>query len=82
MTDETVSNSGFLQDQKGDNSSIRLVFVSWGLVPLFVWATVCLVKMTIVDIPLGVGTIIGSVVAGKVWQAYAEKKKDDSTSVQ
>jgi len=62
----------FLQDDSGNNSSIRLAMVSWVFVVLFVWAGISIYKGTMAEIPSSVGTMIGLMLAAKIWQKNTE----------
>ena len=68
----------FLSDGKGNKSSIRLVMAWWAFIVLAVWAIISLAKMTILDIPAGLLTLLTIVFSAKVAQAtFAEKKNND-----
>lgn len=62
----------FLEDTSGGFSSYRLVLVCWSAILMIVWGYTCIITGTIVDIPGGVVTVTGMILAGKVAQRYTE----------
>ena len=64
----------FLQDNQGNESSLRLM-MAWAFVIIFaVWAVVCLVKMDLVDLPTQIALAVGAILTAKVWQKNVENK--------
>lgn len=68
----------FLKDSKGDSSSTRLVMVCWAFGILIVWAGFCVYEKKLLDIPIGVGAVLGYIMGGKVFQSFAEAKESKS----
>ncbi len=64
----------YLHDGKGNKSSARLNVAVWSFGVFAIWACICVYKRELVDIPLGLGVIVGYVVAGKTMQHFAEIK--------
>lgn len=63
-----------LQDNAGGASSIRLMMLAWGLIPLVVWAGISVYKMNPIELPSSVLTIIGIFAGSKVVQRFGEKE--------
>lgn len=69
-----------LEESPGVPSSIRLqmflVLLFAALLPMSIWAWICIYKVALVDIPSGVVTfcslLLGMASAAKVTQAYSE----------
>jgi len=68
----------FLKDGKGASSSTRLVMVCWAFGILIVWIGVCIYTASLVDIPLGVGAVLGYIMGGKAIQSFAEVRESKS----
>lgn len=45
----------------------------WSIAVLVVWCGVCIYKREMVDIPMGVGAIVGYALGAKAVQSFAEK---------
>ena len=65
----------FLQDDAGNSSSIRLAMLVTIAFVMVGWLFVALTTRTVPDIPSGLLGVIGTVIAGKVWQKYPEAKQ-------
>jgi xanthine/uracil permease len=64
----------FLHDNQGNESMMRLM-MAWAFIVIFsVWAVICLVKMELFDIPIGIGSIIGVILAAKYGQGKTENE--------
>jgi hypothetical protein len=76
----------YLQDDNGNNSSIRLVLVIAVVSVLGVWGIASMVsimhnsgsKVILPDIPVSVTTLVSVLAGGKVAQKFGEKKPDSS----
>lgn len=68
----------FVEDNSGGLSSMRLLMLMWGLVTLFVWATLCFMKREIVVLDTSVVQILAILTGGKVCQRFGEK--DNTTN--
>lgn len=69
----------FLQDDNGNNSSLRLAMAAWLFLVLFIWAGISIYKGAMQDIPASVGTMIGLLLSAKVAQKYVEPGKPEIT---
>jgi len=65
----------YLHDGKGNKSSARLHVAVWSIGVFFTWFGMCIYKGDLLDIPLGIGAIVGAVVGGKTIQSFAEVKE-------
>lgn len=66
----------YLTDSKGNKSSARLNVMLWSIGIFVMWVMTCVIKKELVDIPMGLGAVLGYVVGGKTIQSFAEKKSD------
>lgn len=62
----------FLRDDTGALSSMRLLFLAWGLVALVVWAVICFKTATVAALPWSLTSFIVSLIGGKVLQSWTE----------
>ncbi len=67
--------TGFLQDDNGNLSSMRLAFLLWvvGVGVLLIWGVASLKAGELKIIPDSVTTIIGVLMGGKVMQKFGEQ---------
>lgn len=72
--------TNFLQDDAGNNSSMRLITLLWATAILLVWIGVCVYQRNIVDIPVGVGGVLVGILFSKSVQKFGEAKQNDSTT--
>lgn len=64
--------NGFLQDNLGNNSSMRLiVFLSISVI-IGVWAKISIVNNTMAPIPTEVAAVLTAFIVGKVGQSWVE----------
>jgi hypothetical protein len=61
----------FLVDGTGSPSSMRLVMIVWTIGLLGIWASLCVIRKEMVDIPSGVVTVHGLVIGGKMLQSFS-----------
>ena len=65
-----------LADNEGNPSSMRLLFLSFGLLFTLcfciVWAYISLYNRTVTDVPSGIVAILGTLLVGKSAQKVAE----------
>ncbi|MDD2816288.1 MAG: hypothetical protein PHP00_11230 [Thiotrichaceae bacterium] len=66
-------NTGFLQDDSGNLSSMRLAFLLWVVGVLTIWGVASLKTGELKVIPDSVTTIIGLLMGGKVMQKFGEQ---------
>lgn len=64
---------GFLREDNGNFSSIRLIAVLWGVGMFVVWAAISIIKRAPQDIPVGILGFASSVILWKAAQKYGEK---------
>ncbi len=64
----------FLSPKSGSNSSTRLLMLAWGFSILLIWIIFCFVEGKLLDIPVGVGAILGYIMMGKAIQSFPENK--------
>jgi uncharacterized membrane protein len=64
--------NGFLQDNLGNNSSMRLIVFLSVAVIIGVWAKISIVNNTMEPIPTEVAAILAAFIAGKVGQSWVE----------
>jgi hypothetical protein len=64
----------YLQDDKGNSSSMRLVWAAANIVILGVWAYLCVIRKEFVPWQPGETILMGLLFGGKVGQKYIEKK--------
>lgn len=69
--------SKWLQDDKGNESSLRKLMAVWMIGVFTVWAIISIWKMELMDLPAMIGTVIMFILGAKVWQKYAEKPSTD-----
>lgn len=72
MKDFLYKLSDFVRDEGGRLSSMRLLFLIWGLGTFAVWAYLSLKTLALVALPLSVTSFIISLIGGKVLQSYTE----------
>jgi|GEM_PF-2566348 len=65
--------TGFLQDDNGNLSSMRLAFLLWVVGVLAIWGVASLKAGELKIIPDSVTTIIGVLMGGKVMQKFGEQ---------
>ena len=63
----------FFNDDTGQLSSMRLIFILWGVGVFGVWGAVSIMTKTLSAIPIGAVEIMGMCLASKVVQSFAEK---------
>lgn len=69
------SNFGeFLKEDNGNQSSMRLVFLVWGLGTFFVWLILSFIDGELKAIPESVVTASAIFLVGKVSQKFGEQK--------
>jgi hypothetical protein len=64
----------FLQEDNGNLSSTRLLFLSWGFVVLFSWSYLSIAKNAIQPVDSSVAAILGSLGVTKIVQKFTEEK--------
>lgn len=64
--------SDFVRDEGGRLSSMRLLFLIWGLGTFIVWAYLSLKTLAFMALPLSITSFIISLIGGKVFQSYTE----------
>lgn len=72
--------TNFLQDDAGNNSSMRLMTLIWAFAILVVWVCVCFYQRAMVDIPVGVGGVLVGILFSKAVQKFGEAKPNASDS--
>lgn len=72
MKDFLYKLSDFVRDEGGRLSSMRLLFLVWGVGTLVVWAYLCIKAAAFIALPTSVMAFIISLVGGKVLQSYTE----------
>jgi uncharacterized membrane-anchored protein len=65
----------FLQDSRGNNSSMRLGFMLWVVGVLMSWVSVVVATGSLPAIPESVVGVLGLFLAGKVTQTHVEESK-------
>lgn len=65
--------TGFLQDDNGNLSSMRLAFLLWVVGVLVIWGVASLKAGELKMIPDSVTTIVGVLMGGKVMQKFGEQ---------
>ena len=63
----------FLQDDSGNNSSIRLTMFMLVTCVMIGWLYATVINKAVQDIPAGLASILIAVFAAKVWQKGTEK---------
>ena len=61
----------FFTDGSGALSSARLVMLAWSLGLLLIWIIICIIRRELADIPPGVLGVHGTIIGGKVLQAFS-----------
>lgn len=64
----------YMNDSKGNKSSVRLGYVVWVLGVFAVWATLSALNHTLLEIPQTVVEIMLVIVLGKTAQKHVEEK--------
>ncbi len=72
-------STGFLQDDNGNLSSMRLAFLLWVVGVLVIWGVASLKAGELKIIPDSVTTIVGVLMGGKVMQKFGEQSSPKST---
>jgi hypothetical protein len=70
--------TGFLQDDNGNLSSMRLAFLLWVVGVLLIWGIASLKAGELKIIPDSVTTIVGVLMGGKVMQKFGEQSSSKS----
>lgn len=70
----------FLQDDTGQLSAMRLLFLGWGLGTLIVWLLLSIKTATMIALPWSITGFISSLTAGKVVQSFTENNGQTSVS--
>lgn len=63
---------GFLEENPGESSMMRLVSLLCVLVVMIIWAIVCITKKDMIDIPPGPLWVVGMGIGGKLAQKLVE----------
>jgi hypothetical protein len=63
----------FLQDNEGNNSSMRLGYILWVVGVLVAWIGACVINRSLVAIPDSIIGVLGIAFGGKVAQSFSEK---------
>ncbi|MEN9848074.1 MAG: hypothetical protein RL368_814 [Pseudomonadota bacterium] len=74
-------STGFLQDDNGNLSSMRLAFLLWVVGVLAIWGVASLKAGELKIIPDSVTTIVGVLMGGKVMQKFGEQSSSKSADV-
>lgn len=61
------------QDNKGNTSSMRIVWAICVLTVFFVWAWTCITSSQIISFEIGDATLIAFLFGGKIGQKYIEE---------
>lgn len=72
----------FVQDDTGALSSMRLLFLLWGLGTFGVWLWISIHTGALVALPWSVTGFISSLTAGKVLQSFTENTPSGSATLQ
>jgi hypothetical protein len=71
----------FVQDDTGALSSMRLLFLLWGLGTFGIWFWISIHTGALVALPWSVTGFISSLTAGKVLQSFTENTPSGTTSI-
>ena len=71
--------ANFLQDDAGNQSSMRMVTVSWNFGILIAFCYVVFMSKALPDVPASVLAILGMMLTAKVGQKMVETKPCDTT---
>jgi hypothetical protein len=63
----------FFQDGTGMFSSMRLVFLTWGIGAFLIWGAISIINKSVATIPITIVEIMALCVVGKVAQSVTEK---------
>lgn len=70
----------FFEDDTGRLSSMRLLFLGWGVGALIVWSFLSIKSKTLLELPISITMFISSLVAGKIVQNYTERDPSGNTN--
>ena len=65
-----------LQDDKGNNSTMRIVWAISVLTVMFTWSFVCITEGKFLSFEIGDATLIAFLFGGKIGQKYLENKNN------